>query len=146
MIACRLVTERGYSPAQAGRALGVAEMTKSELAREALAGAIRTRRPGDGLLHHSDRGVQYTSDDYQRLLGGHEIESSMSGVGQCWDNAVAESFFSTLKRELVNGMTYATHDEARSSLFEWIECWYNRRRLHSSLGYKSPEQFEAELN
>ena len=122
------------------------ERLKSELASEALADAIRTRRPGKGLLHHSDRGVQYTSDDYQRLLSECEALASMSGVGQCWDNAVAESFFGTLKRELVNGMTYATHAQARSSLFEWIECWYNRRRLHSSLGYLSPEQFEARLN
>jgi len=119
---------------------------KSELAGEALAAAIQTRRPAPGLLHHSDRGVQYTGDDYQRLLNENAMKASMSGVGQCWDNAVAESFFGTLKRELVNGMTYATHDQARSSLFEWIECWYNRRRLHSSLGYLSPEQFEAQLN
>jgi len=119
---------------------------KSELASEALANALHARRPGEGLLHHSDRGVQYTSESYQRLLGENEIQVSMSGVGQCWDNAVAESFFGTLKRELVNGMTYATHRQARSSLFEWIECWYNRRRLHSSLGYVSPEQFEAQLN
>jgi len=120
---------------------------RSGLASEALANAIHTRRPGRGLLHHSDRGVQYTSDDYQRLLIENGVEVSMSGVGQCWDNAVAESFFGTLKRELVNdGMTYATHEQARSSVFEWIECWYNRQRLHSSLGYVSPEQFEAQLN
>jgi transposase InsO family protein len=119
---------------------------KSELASEALADAIHTRRPGKGLLHHGDRGVQYTSDDYQRLPNENGVEVSMSGVGQCWDNAVAESFFGTLKQELVNQRTYATHQEARSSLFEWIECWYNRRRLHSSLGYVSPERFEAQLN
>lgn len=120
---------------------------KSELASEALANAIHTRRPGKGLLHHSDRGVQYTSDTYRRLLSECEAQVSMSGVGQCWDNAVAESFFGTLKTELVNETTtYATHEQARSSLFEWIECWYNRRRLHSSLGYVSPEQFEAQLN
>ena len=118
----------------------------SELAGDALADAIRTRRPGKGLLHHSDRGVQYTCDDYQRLLGENDIEVSMSGVGQCWDNAVVESFFGTLKTELVNAAEYATHAQACSSLFEWIECWYNRRRLHSSLGYVSPEQFEAQLN
>jgi transposase InsO family protein len=119
---------------------------KGDLASGALADAIRTRGPAPGLLHHSDRGVQYTSDDYQRLLAENRIVPSMSGVGQCWDNAVVESFFGTLKRELVNEMTYATHQDARSSLFEWIECWYNRRRLHSSLGYRSPEQFEAQLN
>jgi transposase InsO family protein len=119
---------------------------KGELASTALAGAFAAREPAAGLLHHSDRGVQYTCDDYQRLLAERNVEVSMSGVGQCWDNAVAESFFGTLKRELVNGMTYATHEQARSSLFEWIECWYNRQRLHSSLGYVSPEQFEAQLN
>jgi transposase InsO family protein len=124
----------------------MSEHLKSELAGEALAMAIQQRRPGQSLLHHSDRGVQYTSEDYQRLLNEHGMRASMSGVGQCWDNAVAESFFGTLKQELVNGMTYATRGEARSSLFEWIECWYNRKRLHGSLGYLSPEQFEAQLN
>jgi transposase InsO family protein len=119
---------------------------RSELAGEALAMAIQQRRPSQSLLHHSDRGVQYTSEDYQRLLNEQGMRASMSGVGQCWDNAVAESFFGTLKQELVNGMTYATPSEARSSLFEWIECWYNRKRLHSSIGYMSPEQFEAQLN
>jgi transposase InsO family protein len=119
---------------------------RSELASDALAMALEQRRPDAGLLHHSDRGCQYTSDSYQRLLNQTGIEVSMSGVGQCWDNAVAESFFATLKRELVNGLTYATGRAARASLFEWIECWYNRKRLHSSLGYLSPEQFEAQLN
>lgn len=119
---------------------------RSELAGDALAMALQERRPDKGLLHHSDRGCQYTSESYQRLLRDQAIEVSMSGVGQCWDNAVAESFFATLKRELVNEMTYATHGEARASLFEWVECWYNRKRLHSSLGYRSPEAFEAQIN
>ena len=119
---------------------------RSDLAGEALAMAIHHRRPRPGLLHHSDRGVQYTSEDYQRLLNEQAMRSSMSGAGQCWDNAVAESFFGTLKQELVNGMTFATRNQARTGLFEWIECWYNRRRLHSSLGYQSPESFEAQLN
>ncbi len=119
---------------------------RSELASEALVMALQQRRPGGGLLHHSDRGCQYTSDSYQRLLNDACIKASMSGVGQCWDNAVAESFFATLKRERVNGLTYMTRGAARSSLFEWIECWYNRKRLHSSLGYLSPEQFEAQIN
>jgi putative transposase len=119
---------------------------RSELASDALAMAIQSRRPDQGLLHHSDRGVQYTSEDYQRLLGECGMRSSMSGVGQCWDNAVAESFFGTLKQEHVNDKCYATRSQARSSVFEWIECWYNRRRLHSSLGYQSPETFEARFN
>ena len=124
----------------------MSEHLRSELAGEALALAIESRRPGVGLLHHSDRGVQYTSDDYQQLLNEHQIQCSMSGVGQCWDNAVAESFFSTMKREHVNGQTYQSLREARSSVFQWIECWYNRQRLHSTLGYKSPEMFEAQMN
>jgi putative transposase len=116
------------------------------LAAEALVSAIQTRRPPANLLHHSDRGVQYTSGDYQSLLSEMKMTVSMSCVGQCWDNAVAESFFGTLKRERVNEMRYRTHEEARSNLFEWIECWYNRKRLHSSLGYLSPEAFEAQIN
>jgi len=119
---------------------------RSDLASEALAMALSTRRPAGNLLHHSDRGVQYTSDAYQSLLSEAKIAVSMSGVGQCWDNAVVESFFGTLKSERVNGMIYARRAEACSSLFAWIECWYNRRRLHSSLGYLSPEQFEAQIN
>jgi putative transposase len=119
---------------------------QSELASEALANAIVHRRPGPGLLHHSDRGCQYTSENYQRLLREKQMQTSMSGVGQCWDNAVSESFFGTLKTEWVNQQSYATHQQARSSLFDWIECWYNPTRLHSSLGYQSPEQFEAQFN
>jgi putative transposase len=80
------------------------------------------------------------------LLSEHDIASSMSRPGNCYDNAVAESFFGTLKTELVNRTRYRTREEARSSLFAWIECWYNRRRRHSSLGYLSPEAFEAQLN
>jgi putative transposase len=119
---------------------------KSELASEALAMALQQRKPSKGLLHHSDRGVQYTSEDYQSLLCESGIEVSMSGVGQCWDNAVAESFFGTLKQERVNRVVYATRQEARVNIFQWMQGWYNRKRLHSSLGYQSPEQFEASLN
>jgi putative transposase len=113
---------------------------------EALAMAIARRRPGAGLLHHSDRGVQYACELYRSLLSEHDIACSMSRAGNCYDNAVAESFFGTLKTELVNRTRYRTREEARSSIFEWIECWYNRRRRHSSLGYASPEAFEAQLN
>lgn len=127
-----------------GHAMG--DHLRSELASDALAMAIESRRPVEGLLHHSDRGVQYTSEDYQRLLAECGIRSSMSGVGQCWDNAVAESFFGTLKQEHVNDQRYATREDARSSVSEWIECWYNRKRLHSRLGYVSPETFEAQFN
>jgi putative transposase len=117
-----------------------------ELVSDALLMALANRRPAPGLLHHSDRGVQYASEDYQRLLEESGIQCSMSRSGDCYDNAVTESFFSGVKTELVNQQQYATRQEARLSLFEWIETFYNRRRLHSSLGYLSPEAFEARFN
>jgi putative transposase len=105
--------------------------------------AIDARRPAPGtLLHHSDRGVQYACDDYRQALADAEIAVSMSRKGDCWDNAVVESFFSTLKQELVYRTTFADHDEARAALFLYIESFYNRRRLHSSLGYLSPVEYE----
>jgi transposase InsO family protein len=120
--------------------------TRAEAAAEALTMAIARRRPGVGLLHHSDRGVQYACAAYRDLLAAHGIACSMSRRGDCHDNAVAESFFATFKGELVDRAPFATRAEARSRIFEWIECWYNRRRRHSSLGYLSPEAFEARLN
>ncbi len=112
------------------------------LALDALGMALRTRRPEPGLLHHSDRGVQYASGDYQKLLAEHGIDCSMSRKGDCWDNAVAESFFSTLKAELVHRTDYITRSQARASVFEYIEAFYNPRRRHSALGYVSPVQHE----
>ena len=108
--------------------------------------AIARRRPGVGLLHHSDRGVQYACEAYRSLLANHGIAASMSRRGNCHDNAPAESFFATFKAELVAREQFATRGEARTKIFQWIECWYNRRRRHSSLGYVSPEAFEARLN
>lgn len=93
-------------------------------------------------LHHSDRGSQYTSDDFRDLLKKHGIECSMSGRGNCYDNAPVESFFSSLKRERVRRQTYKTRDEAKADVFDYIECFYNRKRRHSSLGYISPVEFE----
>ncbi len=119
---------------------------RTELCTEALDMAIRSRRPGEDLIHHSDRGVQYASIDYQRLLQSHNICVSMSGVGDCYDNAAMESFWGTLKTELVYHRKYRTREEARQSIFRYIECWYNRKRRHSAIGYKSPEEFEASLN
>jgi transposase InsO family protein len=119
---------------------------RTELVSDALAMALARRRPGPGLLHHSDRGVQYASDDYQGLLAASQIAVSMSGKGDCWDNAVMESFWATLKTELVHHEHYQTREQARRSIFEYIEVFYNRKRLHSSLGYVSPETFEAGLN
>jgi putative transposase len=112
------------------------------LVLEALEMAITTRRPGPGILHHSDRGVQYACDEYQRLLAGEDMVSSMSRKGDCWDNAVVESFFSTLKQELVYRRKFVDRDEARTAIFRYIEGFYNRRRLHSTLGYLSPMEYE----
>jgi transposase InsO family protein len=124
----------------------MADHMQVELVSDALSMAIARRRPEQGLLHHSDRGVQYASEDYMHLLQSHKMNTSMSGKGDCWDNAVMESFWSTLKTELVNHEHYATREQARASIFEYIEVFYNRKRLHSSLGYVSPETFEASLN
>ena len=112
----------------------MADHMKTDLVSDALQMAITRRLPGPDLLHHSDRGVQYASDDYQHLLQLHQMQSSMSGKGNCWDNAVKESFWATLKTELVHHEQYATRDQARQSIFEYIEIFYNRKRLHSSLG------------
>jgi putative transposase len=127
----------GWSMSDGLKACGVAEALEMALAR---------RRPAAGLLHHSDRGVQYACELYRSLLKKHGIECSMSRPGNCYDNAIVESFFGTLKSELVNRTRFRTRAQARSSLFEWIECWYNRRRRHSSLSYLSPEAFEAQNN
>src|SRR5690606_28452399 len=97
-------------------------------------------------LFHSDRGVQYASDDMQRLLTKHSISCSMSRTGDCWDNAVVESFFHSLKVERVHRRTYQTRIEARQSIFDYIERFYNRRRRHSTLGYRSPAEFEMLAN
>ena len=124
----------------------MADHMRTDLVADALRMAIVRRSPGRGLLHHSDRGVQYASDDYQALLAERGIVCSMSGRGDCYDNAVVESFWGTLKTELVNHEHYRTREQARASVFEYVEVFYNRRRLHSSLGYVSPEQFERSLN
>jgi len=113
------------------------------LALDALNMALKTRRPESGLLHHSDRGVQYASADYQKQLRDHGIVCSMSRKGDCWDNAVAESFFSTLKAELVHRNDYVSYSHAKASVFEYIEAFYNRRRRHSALDYASPVEHET---
>jgi len=124
----------------------MAEHLRTDLIRDALRMALAQRQPPPGLLHHSDRGVQYASDDYQQLLAQHGLTCSMSGKGDCYDNAVMESFWATLKTELIHQERYTTRDQARASIFEYIEVFYNRKRLHSALGYQSPEAFEAGLN
>jgi putative transposase len=112
------------------------------LVLDALNMAVQQRLPGDGLIHHSDRGSQYTSDDFRDELETHGIECSMSASGNCYDNAVVESFFGLLKRERVNRKYYPTRDDAKQDIFDYIECFYNRKRRHGYLGNISPAAFE----
>ena len=120
-----------------------AEMT-SDLVTNALMMALWRRGKSDALLHHSDRGSQYTSDAFQRLMADHGVTCSMSRAGNCWDNAAMESFFSSLKTERTARKTYRLRDEARADVFDYIECFYNPRRRHSTLGYLSPIAFEEQ--
>ncbi len=115
---------------------------RTDLVLGALTMAVGQRLPEPGLLQHSDRGTQYTSDGYQRALREHGIECSMSRRGNCWDNAVVESFFGTLKRELVHRRSWATRAEAAAAIHEYVEVFYNRRRRHSHLRYRSPAEHE----
>lgn len=131
-----------FSRAVVGWAIDSTLSTRLPLA--ALDAAVRRRRPDKGLLHHSDRGCQYTSKNYREELASLGITVSMSRKGNCWDNAVVESFFATLKKELVYKRSWAGRLELRAEVFEYIEAFYNRRRLHSSLGYKTPAAVEQE--
>jgi putative transposase len=126
------------------RVVGYAMSAQNDrlLALDALQRALRARRPPRGLLHHSDRGSPYASDDYRKVLRKRGIIASMSRTGDCWDNAVAESFFATLKAELTDAMNYPTHDAARASITDYLETFYNDARRHSHLGYTSPVEFE----
>ena len=114
-----------------------------QLAIDALQMALDHRRPAPGLMHHSDRGSQYASEDYQKLLTKHKMTCSMSRKGNCYDNAVAESFFHLLKTEWVNHHHYLSRSEATSSLFYYIEIFYNRKRRHSVLDYATPQEYES---
>jgi putative transposase len=117
-----------------------------ELVIDALRMAIDRRRPAPGLMHHSDRGSQYASGDYQKLLAQNGMICSMSNKGDCFDNAVMESFFHTLKVELTHHRRYETRQEARADIFEYIEVFYNRQRRHSHLGYTNPCEYEMRVN
>lgn len=121
----------------------MADHLRTELALDALAMALTTRRPaGGGLVHHTDRGCQYTADRYQTVLTAHGVRCSMSRSGNCLDNAMAESFFATLKSELIDRQVWPSRRAARRAIFEWLEVFYNRQRRHSALGYHSPAAFE----
>jgi transposase InsO family protein len=122
----------------------MADHMRASLVCDALAMAIKARRPEAGFTFHSDRGSQYTSGDFRKLLGSHKALQSLSRPRQCWDNAVAESFFSTLKQELVYRSTFPTRAAARAAIFEFIEVFYNRSRLHSTLGNLTPAEYEEQ--
>jgi transposase InsO family protein len=123
----------------------MAEHMRTKLVNDALLMAIWKRKPGKGLLWHTDRGSQYASDSHRALLQQHGIIQSMSRKGNCWDNSVSESFFHTLKTELVHHQRYQTRAEAKQDIFEYIEVFYNRERLHSANGYMSPVDYEMQL-
>jgi putative transposase len=121
----------------------MAEHMRVELVQDAFTMATTQRTPSPGLIHHSDRGVQYCCGEYRDQLEAWGMVASMSRVGDCYDNAPTESFWATLKKELMSDRTFATRQEARAAIFEYIEVFYNRQRIHGSIGYVSPEQFEA---
>ena len=123
----------------------MADHLRTELATEALSMALRARQPPAGLVHHTDRGCQYTARDYQAILTSRDVVASMSRTGDCYDNAMAESFFATLKAELIDARPWPTRRAARQAIFEWLEVFYNRQRSHSALGYQSPVAFERAL-
>ncbi len=129
-----------YSRRIIGWSMGTRLLTS--LITDAFVMAILQRKPSRGVIHHSDRGSQYCSDAYQTSLSQHGFVCSMSGKGNCYDNAVMESFYHTLKVELVYGHRYRTRGEAQTAVFDYIEIFYNRERIHSSLGYQTPEAFE----
>lgn len=120
----------------------MSDSLERQLVIDALQMALLARRPAPGLIHHSDRGSQYASQDYQTLLTKHQLRCSMSRAGNCYDNAPMESFFGTLKTELIHHRRYETRVEARTDIFEFIELFYNRYRRHSALAYQSPVMFE----
>ena len=124
----------------------MADHLRASLCADALKMALDRQCPQAGLLHHSDRGIQYACEEYQQLLETEGITVSMSRSGNCYDNAAMESFFKTLKVELIYQTHFAGEPEARSTIFEYIEIYYNRQRRHSAIGYQSPEAFEASLN
>ena len=122
----------------------MSESLDAEFVLNATRAALHDRRPAPGLIHHSDRGSQYACKRFRDLLRDHGVRSSMSRTGDCFDNAAKESFFHTLKTELVHGERFETRAAARAAVFDYIEAFYNPRRLHSTLGYRSPANFERE--
>ena len=124
----------------------MSQSLEESLVLDALRMALLRRQPGRGVLHHSDRGSQYAAEAFQKLLKDHGMTCSMSRKADCWDNAVVESFNATIKTELIHRTKWNTREEARAAIYNYIETWYNRKRLHSTLGYRSPADFENDEN
>jgi transposase InsO family protein len=124
----------------------IADHMRTELVTDALSMAFANRTPAEGVIFHSDRGCQYTGHDFAELARANGVVLSVGRKGECWDNAVAESFFATIKRELIDTRAWPTRARVRRAVFEYIEGWYNTRRLHSTLGYLSPTQYETRLH
>lgn len=120
----------------------MSDRNNQALVLNALSMALKHRQPGHGLIHHTDRGQLYCAREYTALLERHGIKPSMGRKGDCYDNAVAESFFNNLKNELIHGQRFETREEAKAAIFDYIEIFYNRQRLHQTLGYQSPHEFE----
>jgi transposase InsO family protein len=120
----------------------MSQSLEESLVLDAMQMALLRRQPGRGIMHHSDRGSQYAGAAFQKLLDDNGIVCSMSRKGDCWDNAVVESFNATIKTELIHRKKWQTREEVRAAIYKWIEVWYNRKRRHSTLGYRSPEDFE----
>ncbi|MFB5664410.1 transposase, partial [Alteribacillus sp. HJP-4] len=114
---------------------------RNHLVLDALEDAHEAKKPPEGLLHHSDRGKQYASHEYRQTLEDYHMEASMSRTGNCYDNACAESFFSLLKKELIQGRRFITRKQAYTEIYRYIELIYNRKRIHSAIGYQSPVQY-----
>ncbi len=134
---------RGYGLSYAGVAgWAVSDHMRTDLCIDALNDAPSRHRPDPGLIHHSDRGSQYTSYDYRKALTDSYLVASMSRKGNCWYNAVAESFWATIKRELINDIKWESKEELEAALFEYIEIYYNRKRVHSSLDYMTPQEYD----
>ncbi|MFI1621879.1 IS3 family transposase [Streptomyces lydicus] len=142
------LTEQAVIDIASRRVVGwaTADHLRTELVADALRAACHTRRPASPVIFHSDRGCQYTSHEFAILADELGIRLSVGRTGQCWDNALAESYFATLKNELTDSRPWPSRADARIAIFEWIESWYNLQRLHSSLGYRTPADYEAVLS